>query len=72
MPSSSVPIIPLHAPEDMVLAIERLREKADSVGEGTLGYLLLMAEIEARGISDRARLDAENAEAAHKDLWRPA
>ena len=69
MPSASVPIVPLHRPEDMVLAIERLRERAEADGNGTLAYLLLMAEAEAKNLSEQLRRDQADHEADPGDLW---
>ena len=71
MPSSSVPIIRPHNPDDMVLAIEALRERADAQGHGTLAYILLCAEIEAKAISGRARAAEEERKAGPDELWRP-
>ena len=70
MPSASVPIIPLHQPEDMVLAIERLRERAEADGSGSLAYLLLMAETEAKNLSEQARRDIADRGADPNDLWQ--
>ncbi len=71
MPSSSVPIIRPHNPDDMVLAIEALRERADAEGQGTLAYILLCAEIEAKVISGRARAAEEERTVGPDELWRP-
>ncbi len=71
MPQASVPIIPLHEPDDMVLAIEALRERAEADGHGTLAYLLDIAKLEAERISTRARLDKEERKADPDDIWKP-
>lgn len=71
MPSSSVPIVPLHQPDDMMLAIEALRDRAEADGNATLAYLLEVAGMEAKRISDQARRDEANAKADPRDLWRP-
>lgn len=71
MPSASVPIIPLHKPDDMVLAIEALRDRADQEGQTMLAYLLECAMIEARNLSDQARRDEAERDADPRDLWRP-
>ncbi len=71
MPISSVPIIPPHEPDDMILAIEALRERAEADGNGTLAYLLDIARIEAEAVSNRARAAEEERKAGPDDLWRP-
>ena len=71
MPNSSVPIIPAHKPDDMVLAIEAFREKAEAEGQGTLAHILLCAEIEAKAISARARAADDERKAGPDQLWRP-
>ena len=71
MPSSSVPLIPIHKPDDMVLAIEALRERAEADGQGTLAHILLCAEIEAQAVSKRARAAGEERKAGPGELWRP-
>ena len=71
MPSSSAPIVPQHKPDDMVLAIEALRDKAEADGNTTLAYLLDLARAEAENVSHRARRDVEERRADPKDLWRP-
>ncbi|NNM75091.1 hypothetical protein [Enterovirga aerilata] len=71
MPRSSVPIIPPHTPDDMVLAIEALRERAEADGQGTLAYLLLCAQIEAEAVSKRARIAEEERRAGPDEIWRP-
>ncbi|MGA0598975.1 hypothetical protein [Enterovirga sp. CN4-39] len=72
MPSSSVPIVRIHAPDDMVLAIEVLRDRAETDGNGTLAYLLDMAKLEAERISAQARRDEAERRARPDDLWRPS
>ena len=72
MPTSSVPIIPAHEPDDMVLAIEALRDRAQEAGQGTLAYLLEMARLEAKNLSDQARRDDAERGADPDQLWRPS
>lgn len=71
MASSSVPIIPQHKPDDIVLAIEALRDRAEADGTGTLAYLLDIARAEAVRISQQARHDRIERRTDPKDLWRP-
>lgn len=68
---STVPIIPRHPPDDLMLRIERLRDIAEEGGLGTLAYMLETARLEAKRISDQARRDVADRAADPRNLWRP-
>lgn len=67
---SPLPLIPRDQPDDMVLEIERLRDMAEEAGLGTLAYLLEVAMIEAKHVSNQARRDSEERQVDPRDLWR--
>ncbi|WP_375458913.1 hypothetical protein [uncultured Enterovirga sp.] len=68
---SPFPLIPHHQPDDMLLRLELLRDEASAAGQGTLAYLIEVAMVEAKRISDQERRDVEERAADPWDLWRP-
>ena len=55
----------------MLLRLELLRDEAEQGGQRTLAYMIELAMMEARRISDQARRDEADRKADPRDLWRP-
>ena len=68
---SPVPMIPRHAPDDLLIRIEMLRDEAEASGLGTLAYLLELAMIDAKRVSDQGRRDAAERGTHSRDLRKP-